>query len=126
MFKDTASGQTFAQAYDLIRAQLRAGVPVASIANQSFFENQFKGIGPSGTQYVLTRNSTSFTSGNVSNIFQNMGIYRRSLGLQPYNNDQSQVEFMRTYIGSTNYNGLLITAARRMSKGLLVNANYTF
>ncbi len=126
MFKDSASGQTFAQAYDFVRAKLRAGTPVTGIANQPFFENQFPGIGPSATQYVLSRNSTSFTSGNVSTIFLQMGNYRRSLGLQPYNNDQSQVEFMRTYIGSTNYNGLLVTMAKRLSRGLLVNANYTF
>lgn len=126
MFKDPASGQTFAQAYDLIRSQLRAGTTVANIPNQPFFENQLRGIGPSATQYVLTRLSPQFTAGNVSTIFLNMGVYRRSLGLQPYNNDQSQVEFMRTYIGSTNYNGLLVSAAKRMSKGLLVNANYTW
>lgn len=127
MFKDSASGQTFAQAYDLIRSQLlRPGTRVTDIANQPWFENQLRGIGPSATQYVLSLLSPSFTTGQVSNIFFNLGKYRRSLGLQPYNNDQSQVEFMRTYIGSTNYNGLLVTAAKRMSKGLLVNANYTF
>jgi len=54
-----------------------------------------------------------------------MGNYRRSLGLQPYNNDQSQVEFMRTYIGTTDYNGLLISASKRPTKGLTINANYT-
>ena len=126
MFKDNASGQTFAQAYDSIRGQLRSGTPFANVANQPWFENQLKGIGPSATQYVLSRQSSNFTNGNVSTIFLNMGNYRRSLGLQPYNNDQSQVEFMRTYIGQTDYNGLLVSAAKRLSKGLLINANYTF
>jgi hypothetical protein len=126
MFKDSASGQTFAQAYDFIRSQLRAGVPFANIPNQPFFENQLAGIAPSATQFVLSGQSTNFNAGNVSTIFLNMGRFRRTLGREPYNNDQSQVEFMRTYIGSTNYNGLLLTAAKRLSKGLVVNANYTF
>ena len=126
MFTDPASNQTFAQAYDLIRGLLRGGATAASIPDQPFFENQLKGIGPSATQYVLSRQGSNFTNGNVSTIFLNLGVYRRSLGMQPFNNDQSQVEFMRTYIGSTNYNGALLTVAKRLSKGLLVNANYTF
>ena len=126
MFNDPASNQTFAQAYDAVRGLLRGGTAAASIPNQPFFENQFKGIGASATQYILARQASNFTNGNVSTIFLNMGNYRRSLGLQPFNNDQSQVEFMRTYIGSTNYNGALFTISKRLSKGLLINANYTF
>ena len=126
MFADSASGQTFAQAYDTVRGLLRGGTTAANIPNQPFFENQFKGIGPSATQYILARQGSNFTNGNVSTIFLNMGVYRRSLGLQPFNNDQSQVEFMRTYIGETNYNGALLTVSKRFSRGLIVNANYTF
>lgn len=126
MFTDPASGQTFAQAYDSVRASLRGGTAVAAIPNQPFFENQLKGVGPSATQYVVSRNSSSFSNGNVSNIFLNMGLYRRSLGMQPFNNDQSQMLFMRTYVGATNYNGLLVTVAKRLSHGLQVNANYTW
>jgi len=126
MFTDPASGQSFAQAYDKIRALLRGGATAASIPDQPFFENQLKGLGPSATQVVLSRQGSNFTNGNVSTIFLNLGTYRRTLGLQPFNNDQSQVEFMRTYIGSTNYNGALLTVAKRLSRGLLINANYTF
>ena len=129
MFADSASGQTFAQAYDTVRGLLRGGATAASLPNQPFFENQFKGLGGTGsspTQYILARQASNFTNGNVSTIFLNMGMYRRSLGMQPFNNDQSQVEFMRTYIGQTNYNGALLTVSKRLSRGLLVNANYTF
>ncbi len=132
MFSDPASNQTFAQAYDSVRGLLRGGTKVADIPNQPFFENQFKGLtgvtgftGASATQAILNKQASNFTNGNVSTLFLQMGTYRRSLGLQPFNNDQSQVEFMRTYIGKTNYNGLLVTVAKRMSKGLLINANYT-
>jgi hypothetical protein len=126
MFTDPGSGQSFAQAYDTVRGLLRGGATVASIPNQPFFENQFKGIANSATQYILARQGSNFTNGNVSTIFLNMGVYRRSLGLQPFNNDQSQVEFMRTYIGETNYNGALFTIAKRPTRGLLINANYTY
>jgi len=133
MFTDQASSQSFAQAYDTIRGLLRNGTTVANIPNQPFFENQFKGLtgvagftGASATQAILNKQASNFTNGNVSTLFLQMGTYRRSLGLQPFNNDQSQVEFMRTYIGRTNYNGALITVAKRMSKGLLINANYTW
>ena len=127
MFADSASGQTFAQAYDTIRGLLRSGTTVANVPNQPFFENQFKGIGPSATQYILARQSSNFTNGNVSTLFLGLDGYRRNvLGLPTYNNYQSQVEFMRTYIGSTNYNGALFSLAKRLSRGLQVNANYTF
>jgi hypothetical protein len=33
---------------------------------------------------------------------------------------------MRTYIGRTNYNGGLFTVSKRFSRGLTVNANYTY
>ncbi len=126
MFADTASGQTFAQAFDVVRGALRGGTPAAGVPNQPWFENQLKGIGASATQFVIARNASSFVNGNVSNIFLNMGLYRRSLGLDPYNNDQAQMLCMRTYVGESNYNGLLISVAKRMSHGLQINANYTF
>ncbi len=44
MFKDTASGQTFAQAFDAVAGELRAGQPVTT---QPFFENQLPGYAAS-------------------------------------------------------------------------------
>lgn len=131
MFKDSASGQTFAQAYDAIRLSLRSGTPAAGIPAQPWFENQLKGIAAlrgtaTATAFVVNQNASNFSNGNVSNIFLNLGVARRALGLLPYNNDQSQMEFMRTYIGETNYNGLLLSVTKRYSRGLLVNLNYTF
>jgi hypothetical protein len=70
--------------------------------------------------------SSNFISGNLSAIFQNMGKIRRALGLQPYNNDQTQVAFMRTYIGQSNYNGLLVSLRNRPRHGLQYAVNYTY
>ena len=40
---DTASGQTFAQAFDAVAGQLRSGVTAASVTPQPWFENQSPG-----------------------------------------------------------------------------------
>ena len=129
MFVDTASGQSFAKAFDNVATALRSG---QTPATQAWFENQLPGypakIGFNGTAtaYVAQQLRSNFVNGNVSSIFQSLGGYRRTLGLLPYNNDEAQMEFMRTYIGQSNYNGLLVTLSKRLSYGLTASANYTF
>ena len=133
-FVDSKSSQTFAQAFDAVATQLRAGVPAASVSTQPWFENQLAGASTTLSQTVallsgvrgVSGQSSNFISGNVSAIFQNLGKIRRSLGLQPYNNDQTQVAFMRTYIGQSNYNGLLVSLRNRPTHGLQYAVNYTF
>jgi len=127
MFVDTASGQSFAQAYDAIANALRAGqaAPV-----EPWFENQFPGLAKahgaaSATAYIVSANKGSITAGNVGSLFLNLDTYRRSLGLQAYDSDQAQVEFMRTYIGYANYNAGILTLKKRLSRGFTVTANYT-
>jgi len=128
MFNDTASGQSFAQAYDLVANALRAGQPAPVVP---WFENQFPGLAKaqgtaSATAYIVARNSGSFISGNVGSLFLNLDTYRRGLGLQAYDSDQAQVEFIRTYIGYANYNSGIVTLTKRMSHGLTVSGNYTY
>jgi hypothetical protein len=127
MFVDTGSGQSFAQAYDAIANALRAGqaAPV-----EPWFENQFPGLAKakgaaSATAYIVGANKGSITAGNVGSLFLNLDTYRRSLGLQAYDSDQAQVEFMRTYIGYSNYNAGIITLKKRLSRGFTITANYT-
>ncbi|HEY2013323.1 MAG TPA: hypothetical protein VGH38_07460, partial [Bryobacteraceae bacterium] len=131
MMVDSASGQSFAQAYDIIANALRAGQTAASIAPQPFFENQFPGLAKlknaaSATAFIAGGNSSSFIQGNVGSLFLNLAPYRRSIGLLPLSNDQSQVEFMRTYIGQSNYNGGILTIQKRLTRGLTVSGNYTY
>lgn len=138
MFKDTKSGQTFAQAFDAVAAQLRAGTSAANVTPQPWFENQLAGAATTGSQTVALLSgvkvngngfggqATNFIVGNVSTIFQTMGFIRRSLGELPYNNDQASVEFMRTYIGESNYNGLLMSLRSRQTHGLQYSLNYTY
>jgi hypothetical protein len=127
MFLDSGSGQTFAQAYDAIANALRTGktAPV-----EPWFENQFPGLAKaqgtaSATAYIVGRNSANIIQGNVGSLFLNLDTYRRQLGLQAYNSDQAQVEFLRTYIGYSNYNAGIITLTKRMSHGFTISGNYT-
>jgi hypothetical protein len=127
MFVDTKSGQSFAQAYDLIANALRSGqtAPV-----EPWFEDQFPGLAAahgaaSATAYIVGANKSLFTAGNVGSLFLNLDSYRRQLGLQAYDSDQAQVEFMRTYIGYGNYNAGVITLTKRLSHGFTISANYT-
>lgn len=128
MFVDKGSGQSFAQAYDAVANALRSG---QSAPTEPFFENQFPGLAAaqktgSATAYIVSKNSAFFTQGNVGNLFLNLDSYRRGLGLQAYNSDQAQVEFLRTYIGYSNYNAGIITLTKRMKHGLMLTGNYTY
>jgi len=125
---DTASGQSFAQAYDAIANALRSG---QAAPTEPFFENQFPGLAKAqgtatATAYIVGANKSSFTSGTVGNLFLNLDNYRRNLGLQAYDSDQAQVEFIRTYIGYSNYNAGIITLTKRLSHGFTVTGNYTY
>ena len=128
MFKDNASGQSFAQAYDSVANALRAGqtAPV-----QPWFENQFPGLAAanktsSATAYIVSANRALFTNGGVGNLFLNLDTYRRSLGLQAYDSDQAQVEVLRSYVGIANYNAGILSLQKRLSRGFTIIGNYTY
>ncbi len=137
-FTDPASKQTFAQAYDAVAAAVAGGKTPAA---QPFFENQlpFAGItalgGPCAqnlggatntTQYLASAATSTFTSGLVSSLFSTMDGLRTCLGLPNYQNQQLFDLHMRTYIGQSNYNGLIATVRKRTSHGLTAQASYTF
>jgi len=128
MFKDPQSGQTFAQAYDLVANALRAG---QTAPTEPFFENQFPGLATAkgtatATAYIVGANKANITGGSVGTLFANLDTYRRSLGLQAYDSDQAGVEFIRTYVGYGNYNAGIVTLSKRMSHGFSITGNYTF
>jgi len=83
MFKDKISGQTFAQAYDVLSAEVRSG---GTITTQPWFENLFPNYCPNfgvpiatSTECVAALFAGDFTSFNVSDLFLNMDIFRRPL-----------------------------------------------
>jgi hypothetical protein len=135
MLKDKASGQTFAQAFDAVTAEIAANKPVV---DQQWFENQLPGFGAlsianggcgggSTTQCLVSQNQALFTGRFVSSLFQNMGFDRAALGLLPYNNLQVVLAlFVRTHSDISNYNAATFTLRKRPTHGLQFDLNYTF
>jgi carboxypeptidase family protein len=132
-FVDPTSKQTFAQAYDAVAAALAAG---QTPATQPFFENQLAGLigsacagtstATTATQFLANAAASTFTGGLVSSLFSVMDGRRTCLGLPTFQNRQLFDLHMRTYIGKSNYNGLIATLRKRTSHGLTFDATYTF
>src|SRR5262249_40594224 len=112
-FKDPASGQTFAQAFDAVATGVRNG---QTPAPQPWFENQLPGF---GTAYLRSNFASAFTNGLVTTLFTAINRVRaQSLGLTTFNNMQVQDLNIRTSTGLSNYHGLLVTLRKRMTHGL--------
>jgi Carboxypeptidase regulatory-like domain len=133
MFKDNASGQTFAQAYDAVSNALRAG---SAVPAEPWFENQLPGVGvangfPSTTAFLAAREATYFTLGSVSSLFDStsssqpgLNLLRANLGLQPY--DETSVNELATVtnLGWSNYNSFVLTL-RHTGTQFTYDVNYT-
>ncbi len=132
-FKDTASGRTFAQAFDAVATQVRSG---AAITNEPWFENQLPGLDTvicggafsgSNTQcLVAAAGAGNFNDGLVSSLFLTMDFLRPALGLAPYNNLQVLDLFVRTHRDRSNYHSMIVTLRNRGWHGLQFDLNYTF
>ena len=129
-FKDPASGQTFAQAFDAVATQLRAGVgpfltngnPNPAFQTQPWFENE----SPGGTRPLAAAASSNFINGGVSSIFKTVDGRRMLAGLPTFNNYLAQGILFRSSTGESNYHALLVTLDKHTSHGLAFTANYTF
>jgi hypothetical protein len=133
MLKDTASGETFAQAFDAVANALAAGRAVTA---QPWFEHQLPGLGVgcgtggtniTSTACLLSQDTGDFKSRFVSSLFQTIGFDRTALGLLPYNNLQVVLAlFMRTHNDFSNYHAATVTLRKRPTHGLQFDLNYTF
>ncbi|MBV9442329.1 MAG: hypothetical protein JO217_06515, partial [Acidobacteriaceae bacterium] len=133
-FNDRASGQTFAQAFDAVSNELRAGQPVTV---QPFFENQLPNAGrgagfSSTTAFLANRDASFFTNGQVSNLFDSLSssqpglnVLRTGLGLQPYDEQQINEPSIATNLGWSNYNALVVTLKHTGTR-FTYDVNYTF
>jgi hypothetical protein len=134
MFRDSASGQTFAQAYDAVANQLRASQPVTA---QPWFENQLPRAGTlngfaSTTAFLASREASFFTTGTVANVFDStstsqpgLNALRTQLGLQPYDETSVNELLEVVNLGWSNYNSLLLTLRHTGTK-FTFDVNYTF
>jgi hypothetical protein len=133
MFKDKASGQIFAQAFDAVATQIRNGTAPGNVTSQPWFENQLPGFGAaqcgagvSSTACLASGNSSSFANDNLSNLFLTLDFTRSALGLQPYDNLQVLELFTRTSRDKSNYNAFVLTLRNNSWHGFLFDFNYTF
>jgi hypothetical protein len=117
-YKDKASGQSFAAAYDNVANQLRAGTLPSAVTPQPWFENQ---IGPGGTVTLATQDGSDFTAGLLRTLWQSMQF----LLPQPITNLQVQRIWNGTDDGYSNYHAFFGTFRKRTSKGLTFALNYT-
>ena len=139
-FKDPASGQTFAQAFDAIALALRSNPPGA-VQPQAFFENQLPNlraalglpVGTSSTAAFLALGlGPSFALGDVAtiwNVFLDGArdtLRATNPAMVPFNNRQIGGIVMRTNFGRSNYHGMFVSVHRRLAGGLTFDANYTF
>jgi hypothetical protein len=127
---DTASNQTFAQAFDALAAQLRGGVAAANVAPQGWFENQLRGTPLCGsasncTAGLAAAQSSNIINGNISNVFVTIDRNRIARGLDPFNNYLAQTLILRSSVGKSNYNAAFATMRKRLSQGLDFTVNYT-
>lgn len=146
-FKDTTSGQTFAQAFDNVGCVLRgsAGKQItpaftcpATLQDQPFFENQLPSMcavlcgalslpaTDSSTQVMEALVSPNLTDGDAFTPFVIMDSYRALLGLPSYNNLQAYgANLQETGEGISNYNAWFVSVHKRASHGLQFAVNYT-
>jgi hypothetical protein len=134
-FKDATSGQSFAQAFDSVANSLRTG---GTPSTQPWFENQLPGYaafeagkgvtacsGATNTACLAATLPSDFTAGETQSLFQTMDLYRNATGLVPYDNLQTQVSVLRTYLGTSNYNAMILSLQKKTSAGLEFQVNYT-
>ncbi|HEY1342610.1 MAG TPA: carboxypeptidase-like regulatory domain-containing protein [Bryobacteraceae bacterium] len=121
-------GQSFAQAYDNVSAQIKAG---AAVTPQPFFEKSLAGSSfcaapnASCTAGVVSRFSGNFTTQSVRTIWS--GIQPSFVfGPATAVNNQISTMFFWTSQGISNYNAGFISYRIRRYKGITLNANFTY
>ena len=132
-FTDPASKQTLVQAFTNLEVDSRAnggvGLPVASVPNQPFLENQvsaaFGGpcqtvVGSSCTAFVYSNNLQALQQGSTGETI--IGLLPPNVGLTP----QFFVDALMANKGFSDYNSLFVTLRKRLSNNLQFDVNYTY
>ena len=124
-FRDPASGQTFAEAYDAVAAQLRGGTPASAVTAQPWFENLLPNLAASNgsrTAALAERQTANIVTGNISSLF--LGFID-GVAAQPFNNRQVQSIRLASSIGESSYHAAFVSARKRYSSGFTLDVNYT-
>jgi hypothetical protein len=135
-FRDPASGQFMLNAFNGLQAQLQAG---AAITAQPWFENQINAAlgalapgltcatafgAPNCTTFLAVAAPGLIQSGNTATLIQSLvagGLLGPNVGLSA----QFAANGFVTNLGSSSYNGMLVSLRKRFSQGLQFDFNYT-
>jgi hypothetical protein len=122
-------GQTFAQAYQNIYYSLAAN-PNGNVAAQPFFETALKGSSyckgfTNCTAAVVANESGNFLTQAPNSIWSDLDTSWNFGPALPTTN-QCFYCYAQTSNAYSNYQALVVTAQKRYSQGLTVNANFTF
>lgn len=133
-FKDRTSGQFLLSAFNNLQSQIIAG---GAITNQPWFENQVNaaslatyGVGCTGfgvascTDLVNTFFGDLVQIGDASDTIQALyanGLLFPNVGIS----GQFSTNAYITNLGSSSYNGMLVSLQKRFSKGFQFDFNYT-
>ncbi len=118
------SSQTFADAFNAVAAELRSGVAAARVTPQAWFENN---LGAGGTASLAAAATANFVSGQVATLFSNQIDPRLlALGRPPVTSLQFQQFNYLTFGGRSDYNAAFVSLAKRPTRGLTFNVNYTW
>jgi hypothetical protein len=120
-------GQTFAQAYAAMYTALAAGKTPAA---QPFFETALGGTGycngaANCTAKVAANESGNILSQSVTNLWSDLDTTFK-FGPALLSTTQCFYCYADTSLGYSNYNALTATVQKRYSKGLTLNANFTY
>ncbi len=117
--RDKTSGQSFAQAFDAVAAQLRAGVAPSAVTPQPWFENH---LGAGGTVNLATSRTAAFRDGLLNDLWTLIQFSRPG---GPITNLQVLDLWIRTDGGRSNYHSFFTTLRKRFSRNLTFDVNYT-
>ncbi len=129
-FKDPASGQFLFTAFNAVQAQIQGG---AAITPQPWIENQVgaalgapcaAAFGTSCTAFLAGALSDLFETGDTAsivNVLYANGLLNPNVGMS----GQFAANVYNTNLGSSSYNGMLISLRKRFSQGLEFDFNYT-
>src|SRR5262245_32750682 len=130
-FKDPASGQFMLSAFNALQAQILSGSPITA---QPWIENQIGAaigapcsalVGTSCTVFLANNLSDLIQIGDASDTIQTLygaGLLNPNVGLS----SQFSTNAYITSLGSSSYNGMLLSLRKRFSKGLEFDFNYSF
>ena len=123
------NGQTFAQAYSNLYSALSSGNK--NPAAQPFLEQALSGSAyckgfSSCTQAVATNESGNILTQSVTSMWSDLDTNWTAFGPALTSTTQCFYCYAYTSDGYSNYNAMVVTAQKRYSNGLTLNANFTW